>query len=65
MDSSAGGGRVALTHVVHDSTRVGGGGVRALDLGPEITPLSSALSVRYKASLSTGGGGWEGDIFDA
>lgn len=53
-----------LRHVAHDSTRMGGGGVRVLDLGPEeISPLSSAPSVRHKARLSKGGGGR--DIFDA
>lgn len=57
MDPSAGGGWVALRHVAHDSTRVGSGGIRELDLGPEeISPLSSAPSVMHKARLSKGGG---------
>ena len=44
-----------LRHVAHDSTRVGGGGVRVLDLGPEeISPRSSAPLVRHKARLSKG-----------
>ena len=41
--------------MAHDSTRVGGGGVRVLDLGPEeISPRSSAPLVRHKARLSKG-----------
>ena len=52
-----------LRHVAHDSTRMGGGGVRVLDLGPEeISPLSSAPSVRHKARLSKGGGAGAGGI---